>query len=492
MEEIMKPTRIVVIGAGPIGLLYASWIRLKRPDVEVTVLEAREAHAYKIGESTLSGFCKALRSIGISQSTLQRHFYVKNGLGFFHVNEDTERLQDAPEYILETFDETFQVERQVLDQLIADRAVELGVSIVYGARVRPGRSRISASGSQLVYTRNGVDQKLDAKLVVDASGPAAVMARHFGQRVSSESYFQTTAVWGSYQGLPQWDQEDDWRGISTFPRDQYTQHVCFKEGWFWLIPLRTDRLSVGLVLRNDREARINEDPTAAFLSYQKKYPAVQKLLEGLEPRPLGESNRLHHWRKNVRNHSRMATGAGWLSIGDAAFFVDPLISPGLTAGAAMAYQAVCATIDQLETGAGFQRYQSYVKELHEALERDNQLVYMSFNHPRSMALIQQFQEIDARRHFLDHEDCDYTLADTNVWGILTPGYQRLQRAAWEIMREAEDALQSVPIERQHPEDYCRMHEQLCKTLGPYLRAHPQMTPYVTNNREQRRPCHGRA
>ena len=107
--------RVVVVGGGPIGCLYACFLKQQRPATRIVVLEQAAEPGHKIGESTLSGFCKALRSVGVSHEAQQELFFPKNGLGFFHATESVRTLQEAPEYILETFDETFQVERRVLD-----------------------------------------------------------------------------------------------------------------------------------------------------------------------------------------------------------------------------------------------------------------------------------------------------------------------------------------------------------------------------------------
>ena len=82
-EESNDTCDIAVIGAGPTGLLYACWLKLARPQTDVVVLESKPEVGYKVGESTLSGLCKALRSIGISHQVQQRLFFPKNGLGFF-------------------------------------------------------------------------------------------------------------------------------------------------------------------------------------------------------------------------------------------------------------------------------------------------------------------------------------------------------------------------------------------------------------------------
>ena len=124
-------------------------------------------------------------------------------------------------------------------------------------------------------------------------------------------------------------------------------------------------------------------------------------------------------------------------------------------------------------------YGQFVHELHAAHERDNQLVYLSFNHPEAMALVQRMQEVDARRHFLVHKDADYDESDTNVWGILDPAYQDLQRDAWQILRDAELALDaSTPVREQRPEDYAAAVAALRDRLGTHLEHNRSLTPYV--------------
>lgn len=83
---------------------------------------------------------------------MQSLFYPKNGLGFFHISEGIKSIQDAPEYILETFDETFQVERRVLDTLVMNNARRLGVEVVQGALVDIKDSQLSSGACVVRYS----------------------------------------------------------------------------------------------------------------------------------------------------------------------------------------------------------------------------------------------------------------------------------------------------------------------------------------------------
>ena len=525
-SEEAAPSRsvdVVVLGGGPIGALTASFLRKRRPGTSVLVLERAAEPGHKIGESTLSGFCKALRTVGIPDAAMEALFFPKNGLDFLHVDESARPLTEAPEYVLETFDRTYQVERRPLDTLVLANARRLGASVLQGATVDVKQSRFGADGNVVVYRVGAKTFRVRASLVVDASGPAGVLARSLGLRTDEDVLFQTSSAWTYYDGITPLGARTGWRGRAQFPRDEYTVHLCFKEGWLWYIPLHSwqgaptqnlaravdallsgakstrDELealhgcpsrrltSVGLTLRTDRDRRLHDDPRAALAHYARRYPAIASLLEGArqDEEPYGEGTTVMS-RLDYRGHARHVVGDGWLLVGDAAFFVDPLVSPGLTGGTAGAFHAAEACARALDAGdfrrAALVPYERAILELREALEKDNELVYLSFNHPEALALVQRFQEIAARRHFQSGRDAPYSLEDTNVWGLLDPAYLELQRAAWELGRDEEAKVgKGLSVEEQSPRDYARFVKRLQALLGPFVEAHVRLTPYVGQN-----------
>ena len=234
--ESLQHYDVVVVGAGPIGMLYATWLKIQRPASSILVLDRNTRTTHKIGESTLSGFCKAARSVGIRHEAMQRLFFPKNGLGFFHVTPGTKELTDASEYILETFDETFQVERRVMDQLLIDNGKRQGVSVIQGANVDMQQSVLEMGRNVVAFRIGQRDFRVTASLVVDASGPSRVVGRHVQQYAEDKVQFQTGAVWGYFRNVRSLDSYR-WPKIAQFPRDEYTQHICFPEGWMWYIPI---------------------------------------------------------------------------------------------------------------------------------------------------------------------------------------------------------------------------------------------------------------
>ena len=519
---------IAVIGAGPQGLLFATWLKQERPSLNIVVLDYSKSPGHKIGESTLSGFCRAVRSTGIRQEVLQRLFYTKKGLGFFYSDAATTNLQTAPEYITETFDETFQVERRTFDTLLAENAKRSGVSLLWNHQVKPQNSEFKANANCLVCNTPQGKITIKARLVIDASGPSSVLGRHFGGYDQSNVPFQTSAVWAYFKNIKWLKNYQGWQHTAEFPRDEYTQHICFKEGWLWYIPivswekatdknlqqmtqylanldnpiLSRDELSqkfdcpyeqiwsIGIVLRNDRDQVWNQGPENIFNHYQTKIPTIAKLLDGAE---ILKDHYPHHtpyaMRKNVRRHAKQVTGDGWLLIGDSAFFVDPLRSPGLTGGVATAYYAVQEVIKALDEGnlscSRFDMYRTYVRELYDMVEEQNQIAYMSHNHPEAISFVRRFGEISSRSHFNLVCDEPYHIEDTNIWGHLYPEHLQRQRMLWQIMREEEiKVANQYSIDEQEPKHYEPMMFRLRQAFSKHLDQNMNLNPYIIHNKSQ--------
>jgi flavin-dependent dehydrogenase len=505
--------------------MYAAWLKQLQPQWRVAILDRSAFPGHKIGESTLSGFCRAARSVGIRHEAMQRLFYPKNGLGFFFAEGAASDVTRAPEYIVETFDETFQVERRMLDGLLMANAERLGVEVIRGARVDVKASTFSAQGNTLVFAMGATRRELTAKIVADASGPASVLGRHFGGYTTDGPPFQTSSVWAYYKNIKWLDEYAGWQNQAEFPRDQYTQHVCFKEGWFWYIPivswqagkpedlyamlrylsdptspaLSRDELSarfhcpyeqiwsMGISVRDDRDAIMAKGPAAVFEHYGRTVPMISRILEG------GELLHDHYdkhdpyaMRLRYRRHAQNPVGDGWILVGDAAFFIDPLRSPGLTGGVATAFVAARESLKALEAGtfgrAAFSAYEAYVRELYDMLEEQNQIAYMAFNHPEAIEIARRLGEVSSRRHFADVVDDTYTMTDTNVWGHLHPDHRARQRMVWTIMREEElEVAKTVPIAEQSSKHYERMVRRLRDAVGEHLDRHVQWTPFAARN-----------
>ncbi len=525
---------LAILGAGPQGLNLAAWIKKEKPHYSIIVLESQKSYPHKIGESTLSGFCKAVRSNEVKHEAFQRLFYTKKGLGFWHCDEVNEDLTVAPEYIIETFDETFQIERRAFDGLLETNCERLGISVIRGAHVNAAESEFTAMGNTIKYYKDGEEFTLKCKMTVDATGPASIISSQYNNGAgytASDVPFQTSSVWAYYKDIKWLKDYENWLFEAENPRDEYTQHLCFKEGWVWYIPIVSwqkskdedlkkmlaylsnpenpvpdrDTLadmfnctyeqiwSIGISLRDDRDNIINtEGAEATFKKYSEKIPTFKKLVEGAEPldgyyrghKPYGK-------RVNYRRHSEQIAGDGWLAVGDAAFFVDPLRSPGLVGGASTGYHAMTAILKAFSeedfSVDMFKGYKERVEELHEMLEDQNQIAYMSHNHPEAIGLVRRFGEVSSRGHFneFSHQE-EYRFPDTNVWGHLYTKHFRMQKELLHIMREEEARVGAVkPISEQSAADYETMIKRMKTLIGTHLEENLELNPYTVQNQKSK-------
>ena len=320
---------VVVVGGGPGGSVCAS--RLAQRGVRVVVLEKERFPRFHLGESLLPGSMPVLKEIGVLPIVLER-FIHKYGARF---HDDARGRKDRfgfdgawkPEY-----EHAFEVPRDLFDKTLLDHAASLGADVreewtVTGA-VRDGERVIGV----LAKSRDGTDVRFDAKYVVDASGRDALFA-HASHTTSKIVDLDQTAFFSHFENVP--------RPSGKLAGD--IDIVIFREGpnarpnWFWMIPFKDGRTSVGAVVSRrwigeHRSAlRANgaaanggdDDVTALFHAAIADSKSATELLAGAQmtwPKARAAADFSYRVRDLVGN--------GWLAVGDAGGFIDPLFSTG--------------------------------------------------------------------------------------------------------------------------------------------------------------------
>jgi flavin-dependent dehydrogenase len=156
--------------------------------------------------------------------------------------------------------------------------------------------------------------RLRARAVVDASGRAALLAHRFALRVD-EPDLANVAVFSHFAGVPRADgrRAGDIRVVARADM-----------GWFWLIPISEELMSVGVVLPRDAfKAVARTEPEALLRQMIAETPAMARLLSNAERR----------WPVRVERDfsygARAYAGDRWIVIGDAGSFLDPVFSTGV-------------------------------------------------------------------------------------------------------------------------------------------------------------------
>ena len=318
---------IVVIGGGPAGACASAL--LARMGLDVVLLERERFPRAHVGESLLPGSMPILESLGVMDEVREAGFTVKPGATMIWGTE-REPWSWYFRETHETYPHSYQVWRPEFDAILLNNARRSGVDAREGRQVT--RVVFDEGGSVVAVRCRAADGlgnevELPACYVVDASGQSGVLARQLGLREWDE-FFRNLAVYGYYKGGGRLPEPDAGNILIESQRD----------GWLWHIPLRDGWASVGAVVDADVGQRgIREMGARSFLERQiAAAPYLAEMLKGAQPVPVPEVVR--DWSYRCRSLS----GPGYVLVGDAGCFIDPLFSSGVHL--ALTYAALAAVV----------------------------------------------------------------------------------------------------------------------------------------------------
>ncbi|MEO7262080.1 MAG: NAD(P)/FAD-dependent oxidoreductase [Jatrophihabitantaceae bacterium] len=246
---------IVIVGAGPAGSTAAGYLA----PLGYRTLPLERAHfpRHRIGESLLPSMMPVLEDFGLVDACREAGFVEKTGATFIwgRTREPWDiRFGDTPFLPASV---AFHVERSVFDQILLDNARRRGTCVRLNASVLdPLLDGDRVVG--LTYRDNdtGETRSVDAKVVIDASGSASVIGRKLTPRRYDE-HMRQLALYSYFRNV---------RG----PGDFRSQHIIIEscpKGWFWFIPMNSERLgevSLGLVTGKEFQAEIQEKGPQGF------------------------------------------------------------------------------------------------------------------------------------------------------------------------------------------------------------------------------------
>ena len=297
----MSDHDVVIIGAGPGGATAGAL--LARHGVSVHILDKEEFPRFHIGESLLPCDLALFDRLGLDMKALG--FLYKGGADFYD-----ERTGDYASYLFNeglpgTPDHAYQVERAKFDKAVLDAAIAAGARFSPGVRV----SQIEPDASGVsVLTSTG---PLRARYVIDATGQDALLA-HREKSLRRIEDFGLAAVFRHFDELS----DEVWNELAHVGKGNI-RVLIVAEGWVWVIPLAGKRVSVGVV---SRQRGISNE---LFEQTYAASPMLQRLTKGCPKSDL----------RIIRNFSYRnlkTRGPRWACLGDAALFLDPVFSSGVS------------------------------------------------------------------------------------------------------------------------------------------------------------------
>ena len=300
---------VLVVGGGPSGSTIATL--LQRRGRRVIQLEKDRHPRFHIGESLLPcnlpimeelGVLEKVRALGVVK--LGADFPSDEALGY-HTFHFERAYGDSPPH-------AFQVKREEFDQMLFEHARENGVDAREGVKV--DKVEIDGVGKVTAHARDEAGNALSirARYFVDASGRDTLLGNALKIKRKNVKH-QSAAIFAHFKGVELRPGEDA-GNISIYN---------FEHGWCWLIPLRNGVMSVGAVCFPEYLKTRRGRNEAFLVETLKMMPDLWSRMTNAEMisdvRVTG----------NYSYSCERMGGPGWIMVGDAYAFVDPVFSSGV-------------------------------------------------------------------------------------------------------------------------------------------------------------------
>lgn len=305
---------VIIIGGGPAGSAMGSF--LSKAGLKNLIIESANHPRPHVGESMVTSSTRVFKDIGFLE-TLEREGFVHKYGASWHGFNGKEAAIWFGEFPQEGIDQnyTYHVDRSKLDLLMLKHAENLGSEVYQGVHVK-----------QVLFDDNGYangvrarfgDQEVDlhCKVVVDASGRHTLLGRQLNLK-KNDPIFDQFAVHAWFDNVDRGNHDTgDFIHIYFLPVER---------GWCWQIPINDEITSMGIVAEKEvfKESRL--DPEAYFSKYVESNPGLSHAMRNA--RRLNEFKREGDYSYSMDKF----VGDGYILIGDAARFVDPIFSSGVS------------------------------------------------------------------------------------------------------------------------------------------------------------------
>ena len=302
----------VVIGGGPGGCTAAAIVA--EQGLSTLLIERDKVPRFHVGESLMPESYFVLERLGIVHEMDRIGFTKKNGVQFVSSSD-----KETMPFIFRDHDDressdSWHVKRKEFDQLLWETAFNRGATTVDETRVLDIEIRKKSPHKITIKGTDGKEQEIVAKVIVDASGQSAMIANRLGIKEYYDD-LKKAAIWGYFEGAK--------RAGGGKPEVTCILHTKTKEAWFWYIPLADGTVSVGLVGDNDFVLKRQGPPEKAFAEEIANCPGIERRLQ--DATQVGKFN----VAKEFSYCTTQQSGPGWVLVGDAGGFIDPIYSSGV-------------------------------------------------------------------------------------------------------------------------------------------------------------------
>ena len=349
---------VVVIGGGPAGSTTSALIAQR--GYKVQLFERERFPRFHIGESLIPETYWVLKRLGMLPKLQQSHFVKKHSVQFVNANGKL----SAPFYFWDNkpheCSQTWQVVRSEFDQLMLENAREHGVEAHEGVRVLDVLMQDGRATGVRVKGEDGSEREVRARVVVDASGQVGLIQNRLRLRVW-DPVLNKGAIWTYWEGAYRDQGRDEGATIVI--------QTPSKNGWFWYIPLHGNVVSVGVVAPFDYLFKGRGPYATTYQEEVEACPAVKGRVSKAK-QVTG-----YFATKDYSYRATEVAGDGWVMVGDAFGFLDPLYSSGVLLALRSGEQAADAICEGLAKGdTSKAQLGKWGPAFHEGVDRMRRLV----------------------------------------------------------------------------------------------------------------------
>ena len=317
----------VVVGAGPAGCTTASLVAER--GFRTLLIERDALPRFHVGESLMPETFWTFKRLGIVDELRRIGFVRKNGVQFVNHNDKESAPFFFDEHDARDSSVTWHVERKDFDQLLYQTAEKRGANCQDQTRVTDIQLKDNPPHNVTMVDASGKTQTVSARVIVDATGQQSFLANRLGVKQINPD-LKKAAIWTYYKGAN--------RNGGQTPEVTCILQSEDKDSWFWYIPLMNDIVSVGCVGDNEYLLKGRGKPEQTFEEELDKCPGARRRIAGSE-----RCDR-HHVAKEFSYTTSEHAGDGWVMVGDAYGFIDPIYSSGVflaLKSGEMAADAIC-------------------------------------------------------------------------------------------------------------------------------------------------------
>jgi NitT/TauT family transport system ATP-binding protein len=304
-------TDVIVIGGGPAGSVLGTY--LAQAGVDHLIIDKTHHPRAHVGESLVCSTTRILKEIDFLPVMERENFVIKRGVcwtSWFDPEPIDMEFRHADD-----LNHAYHVDRAKFDDLLLKHARNHGSQVLTGVQVESIDFNRQGFAGGVTAKVGGAKLRLKARLIVDASGRKTLLGRQL-QLMKTDPDFRQFAVHTWFANVD--------RGKSDTVDYTHVHLLPLRRGWAWQIPINNEVTSVGVVTDREHFVKAGENADLFFRSSIDLNPILAaRMKQALPLRAL-------HLDGNYSYMMDRFTGDGWMLVGDAAFFIDPIFASGMS------------------------------------------------------------------------------------------------------------------------------------------------------------------